>query len=272
MFEVDVQSDVTYAEVEGTVLSLDLHRPRTPSPPPVVVYLHGGAWQVGDKAEGAAERLSALAAHGIAVVSANYRLIEAALYPAQIHDAKAAVRWVRAHGDEHGLATERVGIWGASAGGYLASMVGLTADDPELEGSVGDAATNASAVDAVVVWFGQSDLAGSARRSGLETMILEPPVEPPLFGLDSAEQYPDRLRDASPLARVHAAAPPFLIAHGDRDRVTPLLESFTLHDRLVREGRNSALLTVGGAGHEGAEFDAPANLAITAAFLMTHLS
>ncbi|MXG89294.1 alpha/beta hydrolase fold domain-containing protein [Nocardioides flavescens] len=269
---VTTTTDLVYAEVAGHALTLDLHRPDTAEPVPVVAYFHGGAWAVGDKAEGAAERLAALAAYGVAVVSANYRLVPSgATHPAQLHDAKAVIRWIRARGHDHDLATDRVAAWGASAGAYLATMLGLTAGDPDLEGEVGDAAEASSAVDAVVDWFGQSDLVENARRSGLETAILAPPVEPPLFGIGSVDDDPNRVRAASPLSHVGPSAPPFLISHGDRDRVTPMTESRALHDALVRAGVESTLVVVGGAGHEGAAFDASSHLAMTAAFLRAHL-
>ena len=262
--------DIPFAG-SGTPLTLDLYRPDIPGPVPVVLYLHGGGWKVGDKRDGAAERLAPLTEHGLAVASANYRFSTEAAHPAQVHDTKAAVRWLRARGAEHGLATQRIGVWGVSAGAYLASMVGLTAGDAELEGVVGEDLEAGSDVQAVVHWFGQSDLLANGRRSWLEREILAPPFEEDLLGLTDVDDDPAAVRAASPLHRVTAAAPPFLVAHGDRDRVTPASESLALHDALVRAGAQSTALLLGGAGHEGHEFDRPDHLAITAAFLLTHL-
>jgi len=269
---VESHSDIPYAEVDGTTLTLDLHRPAVSGPVPVVAFLHGGAWQVGDKSDHAPERLLALAAHGIAVASANYRFAAQATYPAQVHDAKAVVRWIRGHGSEWDLATGRVGVWGASAGAYLASMVGLTPGDDELEGRVGENVDQPSDVQAVVSWFGQSDLVTNARRTWLEKELLAPPVEQGLFGVDDVAAHAETARMASPLFRVTPAAPPFLIAHGDRDRITPSSESQALHDALVRAGAPSTFLLLGGAGHEGPEFDRPDHIAQTAAFLLSHLT
>jgi acetyl esterase/lipase len=268
---VHITTDLEYATVDGVSLQLDLYRPEEPGPVPVVLYLHGGGWQVGDKADGAKERLARLAGYGIAVASANYRLVSQAVYPAQVHDAKAAVRWLRGHGAEHGLRTERIGAWGVSAGAYLASMLGLTAGQVALEGDTGGDLGQSSAVQAVVHWFGQSDLLANSRRTWLEREILKPPFEGPLLGLDDAADDAERARDASPLRWVGPAAPPFLIAHGDRDRITPSSESHALHDALVRAGAESTFLLLGGAGHEGPEFDRPDHLRLTAAFLATHL-
>lgn len=272
MTTVHRTTDLEYASVDGVSLTLDLYRPSSQAATvPVVLYLHGGAWQVGDKTDHADARLEAVARHGIAVASANYRFASQAPFPAQIHDTKAAIRWLRANGTTYGLATDRIGIWGASAGAVLAGLAALTPGDDEFEGAVGEHTDQSSTVDAVVHWFGQSDLLTNSGRSRLESELLNPPVEPPLFGVEDLTAIADRVRAASPLTRVHSDAPPFLIAHGDRDRITPAAESSALHDALVRAGAESTLILLGGAGHEGPEFDRPDHIALTAAFLTAHL-
>ncbi|WP_032406810.1 alpha/beta hydrolase [Rhodococcoides fascians] len=272
MKTVHVTLDITYAVVDGLALSLDLYRPESESESvPVVLYLHGGGWRVGDKSDGADERLRAFAARGVAVASANYRLVTDQIYPAQIHDTKAAIRWLRARGSELGLSTDKIGVWGASAGAYLTSLAALTPNDPAFEGRVGDHLDQSTAVDAAVHWFGQSDLVVNSRLTWLEKEILNPPVEGALFGVEDVESIAETVRAASPLARVTADAPPFLIAHGDRDRVLPASESIALHDALVRAGAESTLVLLGGCGHEDPNFDRPDHLALTSAFLSSHL-
>jgi acetyl esterase/lipase len=273
---VHITRDIQYATVDGTVLLLDLYRPADVDADdqavPVVLYLHGGGWQVGDKSDDAEERLEAMASHGIAVASANYRFASQGIFPAQIHDTKAAVRWLRANASAHGLAAERIGIWGASAGAYLASLVALTPGVEQFEGSVGEHLDQSSTVAVAVHWFGQSDLLANSRRTWLEKKVLNPPFEGPLLGTEDVSAIESIAREASPLSWVNQEAPPFLIAHGDRDRITPATESIALHDALVRAGAQSSMLLLGGAGHEGPEFDSPANIALTAAFLTTHLT
>ncbi|BAH53655.1 putative esterase [Rhodococcus opacus B4] len=270
MNDVQVQSNLRVAEVDGFEIAVDLYRPDIDNPP-AVIYLHGGGWQLGDKKDGADDRLARLASYGVAVVSANYRLAPQGLYPNPIHDVKAVVRWLRAHGAELGVSTDRIGVWGASAGAYLATMVGLTPGDEELEGVVGDDLDQSSRVDAVVHWFGPSDLAANAGRSWIESHLLPPPFENALLGEDEVSAPSDISWNASPLSRVTSLAPPFLIAHGDRDRITLSAQSHALHDALVSTGARSTLLVLGGAGHEGPEFDQPDHLGITAAFLSAHL-
>src|SRR4051812_24196961 len=116
MTTVVIERDLIFATT-GPTLALDLYRAPSPDAP-VVVYAHGGGWRSGDKSDGAVERLSALASFGVTVASVNYRLVPGATFPDQLHDLKAAVRWLRAKGPELGLSTARLGAWGASAGAY----------------------------------------------------------------------------------------------------------------------------------------------------------
>jgi len=117
-----------YARVGGTSLRLDLYTPsEAPSGLPTLLYLHGGAWAVGDKSDAVAERLMPIVASGFAVASVNYRLVPSVRFPAPVHDVKAAVRWLRANAAEYGLDPDRIAIGGVSAGGHLASLTALTA-------------------------------------------------------------------------------------------------------------------------------------------------
>jgi acetyl esterase/lipase len=274
MYDVKVTEDLSYADVDGQRLLADLYRPATEQPPPVVLYVHGGGFARGSRSDNAEDRLAALAAHGVAVLSLDYRLVPAVRFPAQLHDVKAAVRWARANAASLGVDGGRAGIWGASAGALLASLVALTPGQAGLDGELGDHLDQSSAVQAVVAWFGVADLLASASRSWLEAQILPFDFEAALLGVASAADVPaagDLARQASPLTWVSAEAPPFLIAHGDRDRVVPAAQSHMLHEALVRAGAHSSLLLLGGAGHEDAAFDAPANLALTAGFLSAAL-
>jgi len=269
MYDVTVTTDLVYAAVDGQQLLADLYRPATELPP-VVLYAHGGGFEAGSRSDDGKGRLAGLAAHGLAVLSIDYRLAPAAHFPAQLHDVKAAVRWVRARAPRLGIGGEQVGVWGASAGALLASLAGLTPGQAGLDSDLGEHLDQSSAVQAVVAWFGIADLLATASRSWLEAEILPFNFEAALLGVRSAAEVSgaaDRARKASPLTWVSADAPPFLIAHGDRDRIVPAAQSRTLHEALVRAGARSSLLLLGGAGHEDATFDAPANLAVTAGFL-----
>lgn len=271
MTGVRTEYDVCYAKVDGVELRLDIYRPDVAHDVPVVVYLHGGSWARGDKRDNAVERLERTAMNGVAVASANYRLVPEHIYPAQIHDVKAAVRWLRANGTARGLATGKVGIWGASAGGYLATMTGLTAGDGELEGTVGDHLDQSSTVQAVVTWFSHHDFVTMSRQSPLERRLRGTPIAAALFGLDEIAQDDALVRNASPVRRILAGAPPFLIAHGDCDHIVWTSESANMLAALSREGIDATFCLLAAAGHEDPKFDRPSNLAMTAAWLKAKL-
>jgi acetyl esterase/lipase len=267
-----IQADLEYAKVGGTSLRLDLYTPSgAPSGLPTLLYLHGGAWALGDKSDAAVERLMPIVANGFAVASANYRLVPSVTYPAPIHDVKAAVRWLRANAGDLGLDPGRIAIGGASAGGHLASLAALTAGDATLEGDVGDHVGVSSAVGAVVAYFPGSDFLLSGGRNLLETMILPPPPTAALLGLDRIDDDPDLARSASPRHRVHAGAPPHLILHGDRDTMVNHEQSRVLHEALSAVGASSVYVLIAGAGHEGPEFVTPAITATVAGFLAEKL-
>jgi hypothetical protein len=165
------EESYAYATVGGTTLGMDLHRaPQAGAP--LVLYVHGGGWRSGNRADAGATRLAPLAARGVTVASVDYRLVPDATFPDQLHDLKGAVRWLRAHGPRLGVPTDRLGVWGASAGAYLGSLLALTGGDGEFEGAVGGNLEQASGVQAVVHWFGQSDLLVSGSRSDIEARLL----------------------------------------------------------------------------------------------------
>ncbi|MBY8881316.1 alpha/beta hydrolase [Actinacidiphila acidipaludis] len=268
---VEVERGLRYATAGGTELRLDLYRAARPDSP-VVVYAHGGGWSRGDRGEDGEKRLAPLAAHGVTVASVDYRLAPATVFPGQLHDLKGAVRWLRANGTRLGLATERLGVWGASAGAYLGSLLALTTDDPALEGTTGGNLDRSSAVQAAVHWFGQADLRASAARSGIETRLLPFRFEADLLGTAEPAELARRAGPLSLLSRVSAQAPPFLVAHGDRDRIVPWSEGLALHQALSHAGADSRFELLGDAGHEDERFDGRASLASTAAWLRAVLT
>lgn len=265
-----VERDLVYATVDSDELRLDIYRSAGPDAP-VVVYAHGGGWIRGDKAEDGAKRLGPLSAYGVTVVSVDYRLAPHAVFPQQLHDLKGAVRWLRAHGSRLRLPTRRLGIWGSSAGAYLGSLLALSEGDIALEGAVGGNLDQSSAVQAVVHWFGPADLESSAARSELEARLVPFRFEADLLGISDPAELTERARGFSLLSRVSPQAPPFLIAHGDRDRIVLSSEGLSLHHALGHAGARSRFELLANAGHEDAEFDSAPTLASTAAWLRTML-
>jgi acetyl esterase/lipase len=269
---VTVIRDLPYARPDGAQLQLDLYVPQTPRPAPVAVYLHGGGWLRGTHADRALERLVPVAADGVAIAAVQYRLSGQATFPAQLHDVRAAVRWLRAEGAAHGVDAARVGAWGASAGGHLAAMAGLCPDDHD--GAAGD-----GSVQAVVAWFPVTDLAArdaDVPEGPLPPFISGPPVVPSfearLLGLQRTADDPERARAASPLSHVHAGAPPFLVAHGDADGLVPSTHSRRLVDGLRAAGVPTSFHLLGGANHEDPAFETPATLGAVSGFLRAALA
>lgn len=271
MHDVEIVSDLVFSETDGIHLMADLYIPVADEPVPVALYVHGGGFQFGSRGDDGPNRIRVLAAHGVAVLSVDYRLAPDGRHPDQLNDLRAAVRWLRgasaASGiDSRRIDTRRVGVVGASAGGLLAALLGLAPGE------------KADTVQAVVALFPMTDLIASASRSDLETNIFPFAFEAALLGAENLGQLRDdedvrrRALDASPVHWVREDAPPFLLAHGDRDRITPEAQSRLLHDALVRVGADSTLVTVGGAGHEDAKFDSAGQLALTAGWLRAVLS
>ena len=243
----DVRTDIAYVEDGHPAQKLDLHLPEGDGPHPLVVWVHGGAWRAGDKRGGP---FRPLLEGGFAVASINYRLTDVAPHPAQVHDCKAAVRWLRANAGRLNLKTDKIGVWGASAGGHLVAMLGTTGGVAELEGDLGNT-DESSRVQAVCDWFGPSDLKSMGRQSGPDSRIDHDADDSPeslLLGKPIRDNG-DLADAASPLTYVTADDPPFLIMHGDADRLVPVQQSRDLHAALERAGVDSSLRVVEGAGH-----------------------
>ncbi len=259
----EAKIDLSYA-LQSPAQRLDLLLPnRTGVPVPLVITIHGGGWMMGDKRD-LEWMVAPLRAQGYAVASINYRLSGEASFPAAIVDAKAAVRWLRAHAGQYGLDPGRFAVWGFSAGGNLAALIGLTADsgsfdDPEL-GSAGVS----SAVQAVADFYGPADLLAMDEQFAADRHcpdipdrhdVPDSPESRYLGGqLTSRSQ---QARKASPIHYVAAASsiPPFFITHGRDDCTVPDRQSAELARALQQKGVRTQLEILPGFGHASPEFD-----------------
>lgn len=232
--------DVTYCTMDGVQLKMDLYFPdEKDGPYQVLVYVHGGSFTSGDKRKSSGIiDIPAMTERGYAVAAINYRLMPEHPFPAEVIDAKCAVRFLRAHADTYDLLTEKIGIWGGSAGGHLAAMVGLTNNDPTFD--VGEYVEESSRIDAVVVMFGPADL--TQPMGWLQRWLLRR-----AFGTDSPSD--ERLIEASPVQYVTREAPPFLILHGEQDAAVPVEMAHVLYQKLMDAEVDAALVLVKNADH-----------------------
>jgi acetyl esterase/lipase len=257
---VTVHHGVEFAAIEGyRPLLLDLYLPASGiGSGAAIVYLHGGGWAVGTRrrfgrafAAWSPTPLVRLAQAGFVVATVDYRLSGEARFPAQLHDVKAAIRWVRGNAATTSVDPDRIVAWGESAGGHLAVLAGLTADRPELEGAVGDHLGQSSAVCGVIDWYGPMNLLSltaqhrpdSDKRPddamSWESSMVGAPLQSDLA----------RSRAASPISYVHAAAPPIQIHHGTNDGQVPFAQSVEFVEAHRQVGGDVDLVVVEASDH-----------------------
>ncbi len=259
---VKVSKNLEYAKTDGKPLLLDLFVPEDAKGKlPLIVWIHGGGWVEGNK-----ENPPALIflKKGYAVASINYRLAPQAIFPAQIQDCKASIRFLRANAAKYNIDPDRIGVWGGSAGGHLVALLGVTGDAKDLEGNGGNAGVS-SKVQAVCDFFGPTDFTKIKELR----MSADPKIEQKLkdLKLDSdnnvlakllggpIDKNTEKAEQASPVWYLKSLKsdkkdyPPFLIMHGDKDPVVPVEQSVEFNDALKAAGLDSTLRVYKGAGH-----------------------
>jgi len=269
--------DILYANA-SEAQKLDIYLPdEINGKLPVIVSIHGGAFMMGDKRDGQVKPMLEGIKRGYAVVSINYRMSGEALFPANINDVKAAVRWIRANAGKYNFDPDRIAAWGGSAGGNLASLAGTSGDVKELEDlSIGNASYS-SRVQAVIDWFGPTNflkMDEQLRETGNGT--------PDHSNADSPEskvlgakitEIPELVKKANPETHITPDDPPFFIEHGTKDGTVPTQQSTEFYEKLVKvTGEDKvAIKLLEGAGHGGPQFEEPANIDLVFKFLDKHL-
>jgi acetyl esterase/lipase len=239
--KVTVTNDLVYTKADGAELKLDLACPAEGNGPfPGVLVIHGGGWRGGNKESNRA-LLAEFAQRGYVAISPQYRFCPKSTFPAQVHDVKAAVRWLRTHKDEYKLDANHIGAVGFSAGGHLSLMLGLTDPADGLEGDV-PADAPSSKVQAVVNWFGPTDLAASDLPD-----VTKPLLKDFIGGTPS--EKPEAFAKASPLTFVNAGDPPILTLQGTKDPLVPYNQANKLTDAMAKAGVPGRTELIIGAGH-----------------------
>lgn len=242
--------DIPYADTGNRRHRLDLYLPknRKSKKLPTIVFFHGGGWERGDKFNDVASLMPLLRTGQYAGVSAGYRLSGEATWPAQIHDSKAAIRWVRANAPKYGLDADRIGVWGRSAGGHIVLMLGTSGDVPELEGNIGPYKGVSSKVAGVANFFGVTEiLALVGQPSDIDRTRADAP-EAKLIG-GALRKNTEKAKSASPVTYITPNDPPMLTVHGTEDRTVPYDQAVRLDAALRSDGVPSYFVTVKGAGH-----------------------
>ncbi len=236
-YKVAYGKDIEYAKEGGRPLLMEVWRPDPvpKRPMPAVIWVHGGGWVSGSRVENPS---LFLAQAGYFTVSVDYQLADHAKFPAQLLDLKAAVRYLRSHAKELNIDPNRIGVWGHSAGGHLAALLGTSGDVTEFDGKGGPS----TKVQAVVDLAGPIDLLQTAAPTSPNTQ------EARLLG-GAPSRKADAARQANPITYVSKDDPPFLILHGDQDTLVPLKQGEMLDAALRQAGVESTLEVIPNAGH-----------------------
>lgn len=266
---VDLRKDLPYADSDNPRQTLDLYLPasRNEKPLPLVVFIHGGGWKAGNKAAGSAHLTRLVQSGQFAGASIAYRLSTEAKWPAQIHDCKAAIRWLKSNAQRLNLDPERIAVWGSSAGGHLASLIGTSGDVPELEGTLGSHLKTNSQVRCVINFYGPQNFQSMVLQESSVDRNTKDYPEALLLG-GRVQDLPEVARAASPVSYASPGDPPFLTAQGTKDPLVPRAQARELHDALKKAGVESVLVEMIDAGHgfRSPELDARIDL-----FLGKHL-
>jgi acetyl esterase/lipase len=261
-----VLRDIEFARVGERSLKLDLHLPQNKARAPLIVWVHGGAWRSGSKKD---VPISNLVADGYAIASVDYRLSTEARFPAQVHDIKAAIRFLRARGGEWKLPTKKMVVAGDSAGAHLANLVGVSNDNNELEGDIGIHRRDSSRVQGIVSFYGGANLTTILQQSTPHGLNVRVPALELLLGA-LPTNAPALARLASPVFHVDANDPPLLLLHGDQDPQMPINQSLELFGTYQKVKGPVQLEIVHGAGHGGPKFYDDQRLEVVRRFFHKH--
>ncbi len=250
---LETTSDVLYSS-EGKELRMDILVPAGEGPKPLIIYVPGGGFVMAMK-EQSLELRTFVAEAGFVVASIQYRTaLDGATYRDGIADVKSAVRYLRAHADEYGIDTDRIGLWGESAGGYMVAMAGVTNGDTSFD--MGDNLDQSSAVQAVVNKFGATDVStlGADFDEAAKAAYAEPATMIARYingpgTTESTVTDPTAHTTANALTYVDGDEPPFLIFHGSDDRIISPSQTLMLHDALIAAGDDSTRYVLEGANH-----------------------
>lgn len=271
---IKMERDVSYITEGDEAQKLDLYLPEKTSdqPLPLIVHIHGGGWRGGSKFPCA---VSGMVTKGYAVASIEYRFSQKAIFPAQIQDCQAAIRWLRANSQKYNFDINKVGVVGGSAGGHLSALVG-TSGGKKVFAPIGGNEDQSDRVQCVCDIFGPADFSTvvqqAAEDKNVKNIFEFNTPKDPYSSLIGAKLDDKAKADAvSPIHYVSADTPPFLILHGTHDALVPYAQSVQFEAALKEKGVPVWLQKLPGSGHGGAAFGKPSVIQLMASFFDKHL-
>lgn len=271
---IQMEKDIAYVEGGDEAQRLDLYVPETPSdkPRPLIVHIHGGGWRAGNKFPCP---VSAMVLKGYAVASIEYRFSQKAIFPAQIQDCQAAIRWLRAHAKQYHFDPDHLGVVGGSAGGHLSALVG-TSGGKKAFPPIGGHLDQSDRVQAVIDIYGPADFTtvvqqAAEDKNAKNIFAFNTPTDPYSSLIGSKLDDKPKTDAVSPVYHVSKNSPPFLILHGTHDTLVPYAQSVQLEAALKAQGVPVWLQTLPGSGHGGPAFGNPTVIQLMQAFFDKHL-
>lgn len=258
---------IEFASIDGMSLKLDLYLPEQVEGSTLIVWVHGGAWRRGSRDNPSIEPM---VKKGYTIASVDYRLTPVAPFPANVHDIKAAVRFLRANADKYGYKNDNFVISGSSAGGHLAALVGVSNRQPVLEGIVGDHLEESSDIAVIVDFYGASNLTTILKQSTPHGLSVRQPALDLLIG-GQPEDVPEMANLASPVFHVDENDPPLLLIHGDQDPQMPINQAHELHGIYKQLSLPVQFEVIHGGAHGGKAFFDEERLALVDWFIKKHL-
>ena len=245
-----VVRDLNYAGTQEARQTLDMYVPKMPpaKPLPLLVFIHGGGWEQGNKEQGGGMVRSLVGDGAFVGASINYRLTDKGAFPVQIHDCKAAIRWLRAHAKDYSIDASKIGVFGISAGGHLVSLLGTSGGVKEMEGTVGGNLDQSSKVSCVIDFCGPSDFPAFGGKGSIIDPEQPGTAITKLLGGPMSKHLAEA-KAASPVTYITKDDPPFLIIHGTKDNLVPLDQAIEFNKALTDAGVPSTLLTGTDGGH-----------------------
>jgi len=242
--ETKIIKDIPFATFGERTLMIDLHLPVGVERPPLVMFIHGGGWQAGNRK---GVKTPWVVGEGYALASVEYRYSQQAVFPAQIHDCKGALRWLRAHQEKYGYDASKVVVIGTSAGGHLTALMGTSGGVVNLEGETAGHLDQSSTVQGAIPYYGASDF---ILRSRFQSNKTDKPNGSAyrLFG-GPVQKNLEVANAASPVTYIDKKDPPMLILHGEKDKTVYPRQSRHFHALYEQAGLSSELLVDPDAGH-----------------------